>query len=299
MRKTLLAVCLAAFALPTWAENQSDTCFNYVKAQDYPRAIEQAQAILKGDKNSLAGYLCLGRAYYETGQLKPAQQALKEFEARAKTKTELYLAYTLLGQVYNRMGDRDNALLNHDRSLALSRELGDKSLEAKALNNLAADYQDKGNADKALDYYQQALALMEDESSKAATYNNMGTIYLERGDAAKAIELIAKAAELSRRAGNFQQVARWQLNLGYAYLRAKDYAKAEEQITAGLKGAQQVGDRYWEATGFRYLGYLQLNKGKIPMARMGLGRAREIFTEIGASANAQAIANDMKQLEAK
>jgi hypothetical protein len=36
----------------------------------------------------------------------------------------------------------------------------------------------------------------------------------------------------------------------------KDYEKAEKYILEGLEGVKKVGDKYWEAMGYNYLGWL-------------------------------------------
>jgi tetratricopeptide (TPR) repeat protein len=78
------------------------------------------------------------------------------------------------------MGYLDDALLYYSRSLSLARDLGDKSMQASVLNNIAVIYDDKGELDKALGYYEESLRLKTDEKEKATTYNNIAVIYVKK-----------------------------------------------------------------------------------------------------------------------
>jgi hypothetical protein len=76
--------------------------------------------------------------------------------------------------------------------------VGDRSGEGATLNNLGGVYDDLGQKDKALDYYQQALAICRevgDRAGEGTTLHNIGMIYAGFGwlDAALACVLLAKA----------------------------------------------------------------------------------------------------------
>jgi len=117
-------------------------CFNFLGAQDYPRALEESASLLKlkklGREDERYAHLCRGRALHNTGQFKGAMPELKRVEALSRSQEELAVAYNWLGQGYSAMGDLANAELYHNRELLAARALGDKGREAMALNNLAA-----------------------------------------------------------------------------------------------------------------------------------------------------------------
>lgn len=297
----LLAATLfvpAAHADPTI--DSINACFNFLKAQDYPRAMEESAALLKIKKlsreNERYAHLCRGRAFKDTGQFKAALPELQRVEALSRSQEELAVAYFWLGGVYGNMDDLANAGLYHNRALQYARSMGDKNRESAALHNLATIYTKKDDPGKALEYYQQSLDLMDKEEDKATTYNNMALIYLDRGDSAKAIETNQKAVDISRRAGNYQNLAQFQLNLGDIYRSAKEYAKAEENLAAGLEGAQKIGDRDWEAMGYKYLGWLREDQGQLTDALASLRKATAIYRETGAIQNAQKLEEKIRGL---
>lgn len=64
-----------------------------------------------------------------------------------------------LGWVYSAMGQYDRALEHYQQSLAIFREAKRRRFEASALSSLGGLYKDLGQYDRALEYYQQALAI--------------------------------------------------------------------------------------------------------------------------------------------
>jgi len=113
-----------------FAQNPIKECFNYLSAKDYQRAIKAGQrAVSLYPKNVLA-HLCLGKAYFETGQLNSALESFKKAEIYATNKEDLMFIYNWLGKTCDKKGDLDNALLYYNRSLNLARELGRKDMEA-------------------------------------------------------------------------------------------------------------------------------------------------------------------------
>lgn len=81
--------------------------------------------------------------------------------------------------------------------------------------------------------------------------NNIALIHHSRGEYAEAVRLLREALEIDRRQGDSHGAAKWQLNLGFVLKDQGDLPGAKRELTAGLKAIQMVGDRDWEAAGFR------------------------------------------------
>jgi len=79
----------------------------------------------------------------------------------------------------------------------------------------------------------------------------------------------------------------------------KDYEKAEKYILEGLEGVKKVGDKYWEAIGYGYLGLLYRDKGDKKTAKDYLTRAYNLFKSIGAEGNAKEVLSEIQKLEEK
>jgi FOG: TPR repeat len=116
------------------------------------------------------------------GEFKLALEHLKKAESLTSSKEGLMRIYNQIGLIYDGMGYLDDALLYHSRSLSLARDMGNKSMQASALNNIAMIYNKKGELDKALGFYEESLRLQTNENAKATTYNNIANIYDKKGD---------------------------------------------------------------------------------------------------------------------
>ncbi|ODA44122.1 TPR repeat protein [Thermodesulfovibrio sp. N1] len=301
--KCLLLIILPVlfFILPsiTNAQSEIDKCFNYLQAQDYARAIDSGKRAVQLYPKNNESYFCLGRAYTYVGEFKLALTNMKEAERLATNKNDLMYIYGWLGSIYKNMGDLDNALLYNNRSLNLSKELGNKIVEATMLNNIAEIFKKKGEPDKALSYYEESLKLKRDEKDKAATYNNIATIYSEKGDFKKAIDYFKKAVEIDERYGNYHGLAKILLNLGDTYRRAGDFYNAEIYLSDGLKKIKKLNDKYWEAYAYECLGWLYKDKKDKQTAKDYLTKAYNLYKSIGAESDATNALLSLMELEQK
>jgi tetratricopeptide (TPR) repeat protein len=161
------------------------------------------------------------------------------------------------------MGYSDDALLYY----GLAKDLSNTNMQASILGNIAGIYNDKGELDKALSYLEKSLSLETNEEEKATTYNNIAMIYYQKGDYQNAVEYFQKAIEIYEKYGDYHGVSMVKLNLGDIYREMKDYKNAEKYLSEGLEGVKKVGDKYWEATGYGYLGVFYANKGNIESKR--------------------------------
>jgi tetratricopeptide (TPR) repeat protein len=77
----------------------------------------------------------------------------------------------------------------------------------------------------------------------------------------------------------------------------KDYEKAEKYILEGLEGVKKVGDKYWEAVAYHYLGWLYRDKGDKKTAKDYLTRAYDLYKSIGAEMDALDALLSLQELE--
>jgi len=299
MRKLLTFALLVFLSLLAFAQPEVDACYNFHKAGDYRRAIEAGKRAVQKYPNNIDAHYCLGISYRMVGEFKLALEHMKRAESLTSDKEDLMDIYNQVGMIYDSVGYLDDVLLYHSRSLSLARDLGDKSMQASVLNNMANIYKKKDELDKALSYYEESLRLETDEKEKATTYNNIAIIYDEKGDCQKAVEYFQKAIEISERYGDYHEASIIKVNLGNTYRNMKDYEKAEKYLSEGLEGVKKVGDKYWEAVGYRYLGWLYRDKGDKKTAKDYLTRAYNLFKSIGAEGNAEEVLSNIRELEKK
>jgi tetratricopeptide (TPR) repeat protein len=301
MKKALsiffLLLSLLVFKNIAYAQPEVDACFNFNIAGDYKRAIEAGQLAIKKYPYDAYAYFCLGYAYRIVGELKLAYESMKKAESLAYNTKELMYIYDQIGMILTNMGHLDDALLNYNRSLRLAMDLGDTYMQAALLNNIADIYNYKEELDKALNYYEESLNLTTNEKEKATTYGNIAALYSKKGDYQKAIEYLHKAIEIDERYGDYLDASIDKLNLGNTYREIKDYENAEKYLSEGLEGAKEVGDKYWEATGYKYFAWLYKDEGDKKTAKENYKRAYNLFESIGAEKDAQEVLKEMKNLD--
>jgi tetratricopeptide (TPR) repeat protein len=301
MKKALtiffLLLSLLAFKNIAYAETPIDACFNFIEAGDYKRAIEAGKLAVKKYPTNSDAYYCLGFAYLNLGELKLAYENMKKAESLTSNKEELMYIYNQIGQILYSMGYLDDALLYYSRSLSLAKDLGNTDMKASILNNIAAIYDNKGELDKALSYYEESLNLETNEKEKAPTYNNIAFIYYKKGDYQKSVEYFQKAIEIAEKYGDYHVAYISKLNLGEIIREMKDYENVEKYLSEGLEGVKKVGDKYWEATGCRYSGWILKDKGHKKEAKEYYNFAYKLYKSIGAKEKADGVLNDMKELD--
>lgn len=267
--------------------SESDSCINFLNAQDYVRAKSVALQLLQ--RTDLQGeethetYLCLGMAYIRTGFLQEGLNALKNAEATTQNINKLALVYSLLGPVYLNLGDFDQAEVYTQRALKVFRNSGDKVKEAAALLMLGSISQKRGNLQDAYDYYQEVLSLLP-EARQASALNGMATVHIERKEYKRAISILRKVIEISRRNGEAHITALAQSNLGTALRKSRQYAAAEKELLAALNTLRLLGDKRLEAATSFELAELASEAKIKPQALDALEwyeRAESLYRKIG------------------
>ncbi|MFN8372745.1 MAG: tetratricopeptide repeat protein [Anaerolineae bacterium] len=146
------------------------------------------------------------------------------------------------------------ALQNQDYPLAIScleqaadiaRSLGDTSAEGRHLGNLALIYYRLGQPEKALEYFEMALARARAEHDRVTEdglLGNMGNILRELGRYEDALSYLDNALIIAQEIGDVRGRGLWLGNLGLVYDDLKQPAKAVELHGQAAQIARQLED---------------------------------------------------------
>eukprot|EP00557_Chaetoceros_sp_GSL56_P001646 CAMPEP_0176503402 /NCGR_PEP_ID=MMETSP0200_2-20121128/15343_1 /TAXON_ID=947934 /ORGANISM="Chaetoceros sp., Strain GSL56" /LENGTH=762 /DNA_ID=CAMNT_0017902689 /DNA_START=2361 /DNA_END=4649 /DNA_ORIENTATION=- len=102
------------------------------------------------------------------------------------------------------------------------------------LNRIGLVYDNQGEYDNALEYYERAHSIKNkvlgpDHPDLATTYNNMGSIYENQGDYQKALDYYEKARDLQKNnPDQYNNLANTYNNIGLVYDNLEDYDRALE-----------------------------------------------------------------------
>ncbi len=113
--------------------------------------------------------------------------------------------YAELGEVYDDLGKKQEALASFEQALGIRREVGDRRGEGETLNDLGTVYNALGKQQEALAYYQQALGILRevgDRGWEGETLNNLGEVYNALGKQREALAYYQQALTIRREIGD-------------------------------------------------------------------------------------------------
>jgi len=144
--------------------------------------------------------------------------------------------------------------------------LGNKRLQGDHLGNLGVAYLRLGRARKAIEMFEQELAIVRARAHfrrEGAVLGNLGNAYYALGDLSKAVDFFEQSLEFDREFKDRRGEGANLSNLGLAYADTGDFHKAIELYEQALIIAREVRDRQNESITLSNLGnaYISL---KVP-----------------------------------
>jgi CHAT domain-containing protein/tetratricopeptide (TPR) repeat protein len=170
------------------------------------------------------------------------------------------------------------------RSAELYRSLGDRVMEAKAIDKTGQVYNRLGEAQLALEAYERVLPMyreLGDRGNEASTLNNIGLERANLGRHADAIEPLEASAALFHAIGDTWTERSPHNNLGLTYFYMGEIDKATTAYERALALGQANYDESGEAFATMGLAALALLKGDLQSTLTLYGRALDGFRRIG------------------
>ena len=168
------------------------------------------------------------------------------------------------------------------QSVILARELGDKSLLARALRGLGTVFMQTDPA-KAREALQESVALSRQIGDKlrlAYTLDALGKIAEAEQDTASAVALCGESVDLLREVSDRVNLAGPIHSLGQALLAEGEYQKAKELFTEGLMLAHQVDDHLLVALNLMGFAGVALARGRSKRAARLLAAGEALLSNI-------------------
>jgi predicted ATPase/class 3 adenylate cyclase len=181
-------------------------------------------------------------------------------------------------------GDYPAARGRHEESLAIKRELGDRSGVAASLLNLGNVAHGQGDFASARALLEESLAIrreLGDRRGIAWSLNNLGNVTLDQGDFASARTLFEECLPISRELGDRGNIAISLGNLGEVTHGQGDYPAALALYKESLAIRRELGDQWgvaWSLEGLAAV--VAALGGSLPAARIW-GAADRLRGEIG------------------
>jgi tetratricopeptide (TPR) repeat protein len=156
--------------------------------------------------------------------------------------------------------------------------------EEAFLNKMGLTCHNLGQVEKAIDYYEQALAIcreIEDRQDEGDTLGNLGLAYRALGQVEKAIEYHEQALTIAREIGDRRGEGNHLGNLGNAYSDLGEVKQVIEYYEQALLIAREIGDRRGEGNRLGNLGAAYHSLGQVEKAIDYYQQALVISREIG------------------
>lgn len=175
------------------------------------------------------------------------------------------------------------ALIHYQAALDIDKTLRPAQF-ADDLNNQGIAYNELSQFSKAIDFYQQALALFQkngDQSGQARASMNLGSSYLSLGQYSKAIDFYQQALPIYHQDRDKGGEAKTLVNLGSAYDELGQHIKAIDFYQQALPVLQQIDDKGGEAGILNNLGTAYDEIGQYDKAISFYQQAQTLFTHLG------------------
>ncbi|GEM_PF-3019845 len=180
----------------------------------------------------------------------------------------------------NEKGDVQRAIELHNEALNLQRKLGTPEEVAETLINLGRDYWVMADADRSLQFYEEASKLNPQLS--AGTLNHIGSAYFVKGNYGRAIVYFEQGLARAQQVHSARWEAENSNDLGAANLGSQHYEEAIVHLRHAIELYQRVGDRRVECISYGNLSSGLRHLKRFDEAEKAVNTGLAICREIGA-----------------
>lgn len=214
------------------------------------------------------------------------EQSLSLFRALG-AEWEMSFALNALSELYQGLGQYDQAIETAQESLSIQQARGDQRGVARSLARLSIFARHQGQTAAAIDFARKSHATYEalgHQADIADSLHNLGMTLTYIGEFAEALAALEKSIALYNKLGN-------RLNLPLAYARAAinalslgAYGKARPYTEKAITIGREVNDQSAVALALTFTGWLYLVEESYDEARQRLEESLSIFQSIGREA---------------
>jgi len=226
-------------------------------------------------------------SYRKADSLRKAIEKYKEsvsYWESADSLKGLTITLDRIGDVYNILGEKYNALASYNRALPLVEAANDSFGIAALRNDIAAVNHDLGEFNKTLEGYQRAYDIvlaLEKKDWESAALNNLAAVYDDLGEREKVLKLYEKSLDIAKSINDVQGQGRTLHNRANYFERLGEMQKALNDYNKALPFRKKVGDKGGEARSINGLANVYAKLGDYVKAIQYLNEALVIRKEIG------------------
>jgi tetratricopeptide (TPR) repeat protein len=208
-----------------------------------------------------------------------------ELARNAGDRRQLGRVLTSLGVTAFEQKEPANAESYLVEALDIAHELKDRSLQTRALHNLALfELHVNGDPGRAHEYYRQALTISRaigDRNSEVFNGGNLGVTAGMQGNFSEAKEYLEQSLVAALEIGDRYSEIFIYVNLSANAVTLHQPASALEYAQKAVTTSHKTGELNGESWGWFYLGHAQLLMENIEQARSSFQRSLEIRERLG------------------
>ena len=291
----LIGLITCSFELvDIWGKHSSPRAVQAVASGEQPsnpRSERTAAATSGNDAPATAGSIFSEAERLRSEQREEAnQRAIQKYQEAAgqwlaaNMLQEAAVAYRNIGEVYQVVGDTDDALLYYKKGLLLTSLVNDRLEQARLLNDLGYLQFVLGDTSAAVQTCFRALKLSRaigSQEAEAQAISNLGETYYSSGDLTQALAYQEKALALWQKLDSHKGQAQASVGLGYVYLNLAETKKASDLFHQALELFRSVNDLHGQATTLIGLGNLQSKLGDKQEALASYNEAGKLAEQVG------------------
>ncbi|MDM8524378.1 tetratricopeptide repeat protein [Desulfococcaceae bacterium HSG8] len=191
------------------------------------------------------------------------------------------------------------ALNHYEESLAIYREIGDRSGEGTTLNNISQIYRAWGRNEEALRTLEESLDIRReigDRSGEGTTLNNISQIYRAWGRNEEALRALEESLAIRREIGDRSGEGTTLNNISQIYDSWGSYEEALRALEESLAIRREIGDRSGEGTTLNNISQIYDSWGSYEEALSVLEESLAIRREIGDRSGEGTTLNNISQI---
>ena len=236
--------------------------------------------------------------YYNTDSLFILSNEVLQLSVDSGYKEGESKARLRLGDYYSDKGDADNAIFNYTASLDIAKELGNKNLSLRIMNNLASENAYKGDYALALTGYLNAIEIADEIGNKkmlSIMNENIANLYASQKDFEQSLDFYKKVKKINGELGDEVIMAETLGNLAstYADMGNLDYAMFNINKSLAIFEKHKIID--WLAFTYEIKGKIYLKENKYKWALYWYNQSELLHKDLDADRDKIDLFNGMAE----
>lgn len=252
------------------------------------------------DKEHFKTLLKIAKIHQDIYEFSRAEKIYEKIISNCIYKEFIMQSYLELGIMDEKENKKDLAFENYNKALEIANEINDENKIAICNYNLAILFEEKGEIQKAKEYYKNSIKYDKNNNNIASCYSNLALIMLDENNPKEAIDYFELAIKkyLEEKNKNYSALYFANINISYIYKNINP-KKQEFYLKEALKWTKLLDDSFETTNVLVELGDYYYNISNNKEALMNYLEAKDTLKENENSKNHQMILSRIEDMKYK